>query len=304
MSVRIGLDVGGTKILAVALDDSGAVTATERRPTGWGADAVVDGIVGAVAAVAGRGAPDAIGIGVPGQILPGSGVVRHALNLGIAELDLAGAVERRTGIRPTVDNDVRAAAVGAASRLPDVDTLAYLNLGTGIAAGIVDRGVPWRGGRGAAGEVGHVSIDPAGPVCTCGQVGCVEALAGGASVAERWGRTVAFPVRDVFDEADAGHAAARSLRDDVVRGVAGAVQLLVLSTDVDAVVLGGGVSQLGDRLLAPVRAALAEAASGSSFLASLRLGARVVPVPDGPPVGAVGAALLRDERVAAPGLVG
>lgn len=297
--MRIGLDVGGTKILAVALDDDGAVIAADRRATGWGAEAVVDGIVGAVDAVADGATIDAIGIGVPGQILPSSGVVRHALNLGIAEFDLARAVEERTGIRPSVDNDVRAAAVGAASRLPSVDTLAYLNLGTGIAAGIVDRGVPWRGGRGAAGEVGHVSIDPAGPVCTCGQVGCIEALAGGASVAERWGRAVAFPVRDVFDEADAGHPVARAVRDDVVRGVAGAVQLLVLSTDVDAVVLGGGVAHLGERLLTPVRAALADAASGSSFLASLRLGARVVPVPDGPPVGAVGAALLRDEPVPA-----
>jgi len=79
-----------------------------------------------------------------------------------------------------------------------------------------------------------------------------------------------------------------------VRGVAAAAQLLVLTADVDVVVLGGGVSHLGERLLGPVRTALRAAASGSAFLASLDLADRVAPVPSGAPVGAVGAALLAE----------
>ena len=300
MSVRIGLDVGGTKILAVAVDGESRVLASERRPTGWGADAVVDGIVAAISAVAGGAQPDAVGIGVPGQIAPAGGVVRHALNLGIEQLDLAAAVARRTGIRPTVDNDVRAAAVGAAARMPGAGALAYLNLGTGVAAGIVVGGMPWRGARGAAGEIGHVSVDPAGPLCPCGQRGCIEALAGGANVAARWRRPADLPVAAVFDAADAGDPEAEAIRSDVVRGVAAAAQLLVLTADVDVVVLGGGVSHLGERLHAPVRAALRQAAAGSTFLTSLDLARRVVAVPDGDPVGAVGAALL---AVPAPGRV-
>lgn len=289
--MRIGLDVGGTKILAALTDDEGRVVASVRRPTGWGAAAVVDGIAAAVAALTGGAAPGSVGIGVPGQIAPG-GVVRHALNLGIDELDLAAAVAERIGVRPAVDNDVRAAAVGAAALLPDADSIAFLNLGTGVAAGIVRDGMPWRGARGAAGEIGHVSVDPAGPACPCGQRGCIEALAGGAGVAARWATPASLPVADVFDAADAGDPVASAIRGEVVQGVAAAVQLLVLTADVDVVVLGGGVSQLDERLRGPVRAALRHAASGSAFLRSLDLADRVVPVPGGVPVGAVGAALL------------
>lgn len=289
--MQIGVDVGGTKTLAVALDDAGRVIAEERRATGWGPEAVVDGIVAVVAAVAGGARPDALGIGVPGQVSP-DGVVRHALNLGIDVLDLAAAVGARTGLRPVVENDVRAAAVGAASLLAGAGSIAYLNLGTGIAAGIVRDGMPWRGARGAAGEIGHVSVDPAGPACSCGQRGCIEALAGGAAVAARWARPAALPVADVFDAAEAGDPLAAGLRADVVRGVVSAVQLLVLTADVDVVVLGGGVSHLGERLRDPVRTALAAAASGSAFLGSLELADRVVPTPRKAPVGARGAAVL------------
>lgn len=300
--MRVGVDVGGTKILAVAVDELGRVVATERRATGRGADAVVDGIVAVVDALARGRRVDDLGVGVPGQI-GRDGVVRHALNLGIDNLDLAAALAARLGVRPTVDNDVRAAAVGAAAVLPDIDSLAYLNLGTGVAAGIVRDGMPWRGARGAAGEIGHLSVDPAGPACPCGQRGCIEALAGGAAVAARWGKPSPLPVAEVFDCADAGDPFAGSLRADLVRGVAGAVQVLVLTADVDLVVLGGGVSHLGERMLAPVRTALRAAASGSAFLASLDLADRIVAVPAGEPVGAVGAALLAGSPVGVvPGL--
>ncbi|MFS0867787.1 ROK family protein [Microbacterium sp. 179-B 1A2 NHS] len=301
--MRVGLDVGGSKILAVAAAPDGRIIATDRRPTGWGPDAVVAGVVAAVRAVAGDTGPSSIGIGVPGQVVPGSGIVRHALNLGVDRLDLAAAIEDRTGIRPFVDNDVRAAAVGVAARMPALEAVAYLNLGTGVAAGIAQAGAPWRGARGAAGEIGHVAVDPAGPMCSCGQRGCIEALAGGASVARRWGRPGAYPVQEVFDAADRGDPAATALRDDVWRGVAAAVQMLVLTTDVDAVVLGGGVARLGDRLTGPVRARLRDAGEGSAFLASLALADRIVVLAQPDPVGAVGAALLGAAEVPT-GLVG
>lgn len=310
MTLRIGVDVGGTKILGVALDDDGRETARVRRATGWGLDAVADGIaavVGELRGVAGEGSDGvvggpvaAVGVGIPGQIRPGSGIVEHALNLGIERGDLAAAVAARTGIRPVVDNDVRCAAVGARSLLPGLDTLAYVNLGTGIAAAIVGADGPWRGARGAAGEIGHVSIDPAGPLCRCGQRGCIEAFAGGGAVAARWGGTDDLPVRAVFDAADAGDARALELRRDLVRAVAAAAQLLVLTADVDAVVVGGGVSALGERLLAPVRTALASASAASPFLRSLRLDDRIVPVPAGVAVGALGAALTAPAPAPAP----
>jgi predicted NBD/HSP70 family sugar kinase len=170
--------------------------------------------------------------------------------------------------------------------------MAYLNLGTGVAAGFVFDGALWRGARGTAGEVGHICVDPAGPRCRCGQRGCIEAFAGGAAVAMRWGRPGALPVRDVFDAADAGDPDAAALRAGLAHGVAAAVRVLVLTADVDAVVLGGGLTGLGERLIGDVRRTLHASASASAFLRSLHLDQRVDLLPPGSPAAALGAALI------------
>lgn len=297
--MRVGVDVGGTKTDAVAVDADGRVVARVRRATGWGADAVLGTIAAAVdelaLAVPGRRV-DSIGIGIPGLVEPGTTSVVHAVNLGIRELDVAGALEPRLGVRVGVENDVKAAAVGAYHVDAASGSIAYLNLGTGVAAGIVSDGTLWRGARGTAGEVGHLSVDPDGPLCRCGQSGCIEALSGGGSIAQRWGRPGALPVRDVFDAADAGDDEARRLRRDLAHGVAAAVRVLVLTADVDVVILGGGLTALGERLLGDVRGALASSAAASAFLRSLRLDERVRTLPVGSPAAAVGAALIGAAR--------
>ncbi|MDQ1131288.1 ROK family protein [Microbacterium sp. SORGH_AS_0888] len=293
--MRIGLDVGGTKTDAVAVAEDGTVAARVRRPTAWGPEGVVDTIVGAVVALGelpGLAPFVSVGIGMPGQAVPGTTVVAHALNLGIDELDVARAVGPRLALPVRVENDVKAAAVGAHALDGGRRDLAYLNLGTGVAAGLITDGRLWRGRRGTAGEVGHVSIDPQGPVCRCGARGCIEALAGGAAVAARWGRNVPLPVRDVFDAADAADPLAIRLREDLARAVAAAVRLLVLTADVDAVVLGGGVTALGERLLTDVRASLDAGAATSVFLRSLRLSERVELLPVGSSAAALGAAIV------------
>lgn len=299
--MRIGLDVGGTKTDAVAVDAIGAVVARVRLATGWGPDAVVQTVLEAVAALGREDGVDpssvrSVGIGMPGQVEPGTARVVHAVNLGVAELDLAAAVGPVLGVPVRVENDVKAAALGAYVLHGGSGTVGYLNLGTGIAAGIVRDGELWRGARGTAGEVGHISVDPHGPRCRCGQFGCIEALAGGGAIAERWGRPSALPVRDVFDAADRGDADARALRAGLACGVAAAVRVLVLTADVDAVVLGGGVTALGDRLMADVSAELAASAAASPFMRSLRLGERVALLPAGSPAAALGAALIGDAR--------
>lgn len=296
--MRVGLDVGGTKTDAVAVSASGGIAGRVRLATGWGPDAVVQTILDAVAALAAEPGLQAetftsIGVGIPGQVAPGGTRVLHAVNLGVDELDLAAAVEPALGgIRVRVENDVKAAAVGAHALRGMPGSMAYLNLGTGVAAGYVFDGELWRGARGTAGEVGHVSVDPHGPVCRCGQRGCIEAFAGGAAIAERWGRPGALPVRDVFDAADAGDAGAVALRAGLAHGVAAAVRVLVLAADVDVVVLGGGLTALGDRLLGDVRRELGGSAAASPFLRSLRLDDRVELLPAGSPAAALGAALV------------
>ncbi|GAA1688380.1 ROK family protein [Microbacterium sediminicola] len=295
--MRLGLDVGGTKTDAVAVGEADEILARVRTATGWGPDAVVDTVVQAVHSLLSEGRftlekVASIGIGIPGQVDAATGRVTHAVNLGVAELDLAGAVRRALGAEVRVENDVKAAAVGAARALGAVETTAFLNLGTGIAAGVVtDRGL-WRGARGAAGEIGHLSVDPAGPTCRCGQSGCIEALAGGGAVAQRWGRPGALPIRDIFDAADAGNSDARELRVGIARGVAAAVRVLVLTADVETVVLGGGISALGERLRGDVVAELERSAAASAFLSSLDLAARVQLLAPGVPAAALGAAII------------
>ncbi|WP_214466152.1 ROK family protein [Microbacterium flavescens] len=299
--MKVGLDVGGTKTDAVAVDNSGAIVGHVRLATGWGPDAVTATVLDAVSALGREAGVDvsairSVGIGIPGQIEPGAGRVVHAVNLGVEELDLVAATQPRLGVPVGVENDVKAAALGAFALHGGSGSMGYLNLGTGIAAGIVSEGVLWRGARGTAGEVGHISVDPSGPLCRCGQHGCIEALAGGGAIAERWGHAAALPVRDVFDAADAGDPTARELRAGLARGVAAAVRVLVLTADLDAVVLGGGVTALGERLMTDVAAELAASAEASPFMRSLRLQERVELLPAGSPAAALGAALVGAAR--------
>lgn len=295
--IRVGLDVGGTKIDAVAVGTAGEILGRLRRPTGWGADAVVESIVLTVAALAdevGFTVADvrSVGVGIPGLVDADTGRVEHAVNLGVESLDLAALAERALGVPFRVENDVKAAALGAAALSGVTDSMAYLNLGTGVAAGIVIDGRIWRGARGTAGEVGHISVDPRGRLCGCGQRGCVETFCGGGALAKAWGRPGALPIRDIFDAAESGDAEAVALRSDLFRGAAAAVRVLVLSADVETVVIGGGLTALGDRLQAGIRDALHAGAEASAFMRSLRLDERIELLPAGSPAAALGAALV------------
>ena len=295
--MRLGLDIGGTKIDAVALGEGTEVLSRVRVATGFGPDAVVHNaqtaaLQAAEAAGATAASLSSIGIGIPGVVDADAGVVRHAVNLGLEELELGGILAARLGAPVRVENDVNAASLGAYHLLGLDGSMAYLNLGTGVAAGFVSDGVVWRGARGTAGEIGHIPVDPAGITCACGQVGCLETIAGGGWIARKWGGSAALPVLEVFDRADAGDARALALRAELIGGAAAGVRILVLTADVENVVIGGGISNLGARLLDRVRASLDELARGSQFLGSLELASRVRLVPDGRPVAAVGAALV------------
>lgn len=295
--LRIGLDVGGTKIAGLALDPDGEIVATARQATGWGDDAIVDGIATVarqLAAQAGAG-PDgirSIGVGIPGLIDADAGRVLHAVNIGVADLDVGPRVTALLGVPCRVENDVKAAALGAAALRGETAPMAYLNIGTGVAAGIIIDGRIWRGARGTAGEVGHLVIEPDGRLCGCGQRGCIETLCGGGAIARAWGRAGEYPVRDVLDAADAGDETAAALRADIARGVSAAVRVLVLTTDVETVVIGGGLTALADRLEPRIRQALRDDARDSAFLQALRLDERIEMLPATSPASAVGAALL------------
>ncbi|TPX00924.1 ROK family protein, partial [Schumannella luteola] len=143
------------------------------------------------------------------------------------------------------------------------------------AAGIVLGGELWRGVSGVAGEIGHIPVDPAGPVCPCGQRGCLELYASGSAVAREWPSEDPLPVRALFTAAASGDASATTVRDRLLQGVAEATRLLVLTVDVDDVVIGGGISRIGEPLISGVRAVIARWEAASPFVASLDLGGRL-----------------------------
>jgi glucokinase len=295
--VRLGVDIGGTKTDAVAVDSTGVTTQRVRLVTGFGSREVVETAIAAILKIADLSGVDpggfeSIGIGIPGMVDSAAGYVRHAVNLGVDGLNLGDAIAERLGVGVRVENDVSAAALGAYYGLGLTSSMAYLNVGTGLAAGLVINGELWRGARGAAGEIGHIPVDPNGALCGCGQRGCLETVASGSGVARVWTSADQYPVRALFEAADAGDTRAREIRAKLAGGVAAAIRVLVLNADVETVVIGGGLSHLGERLLGDVLDVLSSWSATSPFVASLELASRVQLVPNDFPAAAVGAALV------------
>lgn len=289
------MDIGGTNTDAVVLDDAGAVAHSLRLPTGWGHDAVLSTATEVVRSLAGAAGIEtssfaSIGVGIPGAVDSEHGLVTHARNLGVARLDLGTLLSANLGKPVRVENDVNAAALGAFHQLGfDASrSLAYLNLGTGLAAGLVLGGKLWRGSRGAAGEIGHILIDPAGPLDVDGQPGALEVLASGSGIASQRPGTVS----DMLAAAAAGETRAVEIRRRMFDGVASAVRILVLTMDVDVVVIGGGISSLGGELMDEVRAVFAGWEKTSPFITSLELGSRVRILSPDASTAATGAAWL------------
>lgn len=298
--MKLGIDIGGTKTAAVIIDADGSVGNEQSTPTGFGPEAVVESTVSTVLRMAASaGMPvagfESIGIGIPGAVDSDAGSVSHAVNLGLDALAIGPVLAERLGVPVRIENDVNAAAVGAYHLLsPNAEykAMAYLNLGTGLAAGLVLDGQLWQGARGIAGEIGHIPVDPEGVLCACGQRGCLETVASGSSLLRSWPTEDPQPAHALFTAADAADPAALRVKQRFVESVAAAVRVLVLTVGVDAVVIGGGLSGLGDRLANDVRSVLAHWSDTSPFIASLGMERCVHVIPAGYPAAAVGAALI------------
>ena len=191
-AVTIGVDIGGTKLEAAAVDGDGTVLAGGRRLTGAGRgpDRILADIVSCIeedAAVSADRPVIGVGVGVAGQADPASGTVLHAPNLGWNDFPLQERLEEVLGLPVFVINDVQAATngewiCGAGRGALD---LVCMFVGTGVGGGVVSHGALLRGCSGTAGELGHITIDRYGPECTCGNSGCLEAFAGGWAIARR-----------------------------------------------------------------------------------------------------------------------
>jgi glucokinase len=279
--LRGGIDLGGTKIQAAIVSESGEVLGEARRPTPTEggppdvAEAMAEALREAAAAVPLEPAELAgIGIGSPGDADERTGMVSRARNLPGWEgrFPLGETLAGALGTEVTVGNDVQVAVEGeyALGAGKEFESLLGVWWGTGVGGGIILGGKPWLG-RGAAGEIGHVVVERGGARCLCGRRGCMEAYAGRAAMEaearrrhDEGQRTDLFKLMHkhgkprltsgIWERAlDHGDKLAEKLIERAVEalgtGVASACNVL----DVEAVVIGGGLGErFGERLMGPL----------------------------------------------------
>ncbi len=285
----VGVDVGGTKVGVLVVDARSQVRARVVMPTVLdGPDATLAGIAAAIrqavqAAGADLSAVAAVGMGVPGQVDPQTGLVRHAVNLKWQEMPAGPRLATLLGVPCFLANDVRLAAIGL-QRHPSyalTRNLAYVSVGTGIAAGLILDGRLYSGAHNMAGEIGHLVLNPAGPPCVCGLRGCLETLAAGPAIAA-WGRQAALAdptgllgtaeeltTATVYAAAAAGDPAAQAILRRVGRYLARACQAIMMTYDVERIVFGGGVAAAGEAFLRPIQQALGQMRRRSALAQTL-----------------------------------
>ncbi len=280
MGLSIGIDVGGTKIAGAVVDDEGAIL-EQRRVESPATETVAmeDAIAGLVHDLCERHAVERVGVGAAGYVDADRSTMRFSPNLAWRDVDLRGDLAERIDLPIIVENDANAAAWGEFryGAGADVDEFLMVTVGTGVGGGVVLGGALQRGAYGFAAEIGHLRVVPQGRPCGCGQLGCLEQYGSGtalvrdvredvaaavpaaeAILARAGGDPAAITGPMITEAAQDGdpHAVARlaSLGSWLGQGVASLVAVL----DPAVIVVGGGVSEAGDLLLAPMRTAFLE----------------------------------------------
>jgi predicted NBD/HSP70 family sugar kinase len=274
--VALGLDFG-KRHLRVALTDLAQAVLGERRvPLGPDlpaaeAIALASRMVDEVLDEAGARSEEIVGVGVglPGPVHRPSGELGDSTILpGWVGVRAAEALTSALGHAVEVENDANLGALSewmwGAGR--GADDMAYLKVATGIGSGLILGGHPYGGSGGSAGEIGHIVIDPGGPICRCGNRGCLETLAGSAAVLASLRDTFEEPatLSDVIARARDGHAGCRRAIGDAGTHIGNAVAILCNLLNPQRVIVGGDLAAAGDFLLAPLAEALRRGAIRSA----------------------------------------
>ncbi|MGI9602832.1 MAG: ROK family protein [Acidimicrobiales bacterium] len=309
-----GLDVGGTKVNALLIDPATGVVHARRRASSDGSGSELVDTIGSLVAQldeAGSGSVDAIGLGIAG-LASRSGVVRYSPNLPrLVEFPIGSSIESATGRPVVVGNDASTAAWAEArfGAGRDVSDFVFVALGTGIGVGVVANGDIVLGGNGFAGEAGHMVIDLDGPTHHTGQQGPWEYFASGSALG-RLGREAAADGHfdaglqaagtvdaltgvHVSNAVAVGDAQALQILDEFCHEVARGAANLVMLLDPRRIVLGGGLTDIGE----PLRAGVAAGLAGTVLGADHRPEVEVVMAELGADAGAVGAGLLAARRL-------
>lgn len=305
MTVLAGLDIGGTKIDAVVMSPDGNVLVSERVATRTGGAApVYESARFALEALSkqiGNQPFDAIGVGIPGMVDHRRGTVANAVNLGIGHdcLPLGEMLARDYGAPVQVENDLNTAAMGTYMKLyaeAPFDHLAYLAIGTGLAAGLVLNRQLHRGAMGMAGEIGHMPVGASDKLCTCGQTGCLETVVSGRGFESL--RPPSVPADQLYQRAAEGDKAAVAAVETFADHIAVLIQLTAMAYDPTWIVVGGGVTSSGPLFFDSVIRGVRRLETASVLIGSLDIARRVVPSPPGP-VGAFGAACVARDLASA-----
>jgi glucokinase len=270
VSVTAGVDIGGTKVLAAVVDEQGTIRHRVSAATDpeRGTQSLVHALEDLFAGTDEK--PAAIGVGVAAFVEYPSGRVVFAPNLRYEMPDISGEVSKRFGLPLTVENDANAAAwgenqFGAGKGVAD---MLMVTVGTGIGGGIVARGALYRGSRGLAAEFGHMTIVEGGPICACGQRGCLEAMASGTAIARMAREGIGGASDSILMEltggdpkritgalvSEAAHAFddySTSILERAGRSLGVGLTVLTNAFDPALIVIGGGGAEAGDFLLAP-----------------------------------------------------
>ena len=294
----IGVDLGGTMILAGLLVGEGRITRETQLPTPVSSTgALIEGLEETVAGLLEPGV-GAIGFGIPGTIDQTRGRVGVTVNLPLVEFDFRDWMQRRFNLPIGIDNDANAAAhaewafgAGRGTR-----HMVMLTLGTGIGGGLILDGKPYRGSVGAAAELGHIVVEHDGPPCQgfCTGRGHLESLAsgtaGGKAARELFGENA--NAHDLVEKARAGDADALAALAEIGQVLGSGIGSLVNIFNPELVVIGGGFGSAGDLLLDSARERMQREA-----LEPARDLVRIVPAMLGPEAGLVGAGLVAFEAL-------
>lgn len=270
----IGIDLGGTKISGSLANLEGKVQSLFVIPTeaDRGQAQVLTNIVTVIQKVmieskATLDEISAIGIGTPGVLDLKEGIILESPNLPFKNFEIVKNLKKEFEIDIYLDNDANIATIGEymLGAGKGKDNILYVTVSTGVGGGAVLNGEVYRGSTSNALEVGHMTLDPNGPICGCGNFGCLEALSSGTAIAKKARQVVLSKVEtslrkydtitsfEVFEEAKAGDVVANEIIDNAMNYLGIGIANLVSAFDPSMVIIGGGVSSAGDILFNKVK---------------------------------------------------
>ena len=266
MNYSIGVDIGGTKVAIAVVNESGVIHHQSIIPTELtikpevmihkiseeikhvvkNSTISIDDIIG-------------VGIGAPGPLDSKNGMITCPPNLPTwTDIPIRKLIEEHLSIPVILENDANAAAlaekwIGAAQ---ENENFIYITVSTGIGAGIIDNGKLLRGQKGNAGDIGHMVVDPSFGECSCGQSGCLESIASGTAIAKRGSKIMERDVttEEVFDLFGDNNPEIVAYIESVYKVLGVASVNMINTFDPEKIVIGGGVSKVGDPLFKSIRA--------------------------------------------------